>query len=696
MPRENQSLNATISDTMQPGSQAPTLGRRLAQLCDHRFAWVVFALTALAACIRVAILEEYLRENPFAAFPTLDGELYWNRAGEMAAGKWFDGSPFHIAPLYAYLLGALRTAGGNLPALYVIQLALHLATAAGIGVATRFRFGSLAGCIATALFLALAEPALFATRVLGTTLQLLLVTALWYDWARLATTATPSKIHIARVGALIGLLGLAFPAAMLLAPVYAVWLLTSGEDQRSHFARMAVGAAAAAAVIGVATLHNAVVSGGFIPITSHAGITLAAGNGPDSIGIFTPLAETRDNVKDQARESAIAFERSTGRSGTWQEIDRHYRNRVIRWWLSNPLDATVLFARKAWWFATSRHYDNVTSFEFERRHGLLQRSAWLPLETPWILGLAVLGAAIAWPRTRRFTPEISLAALPFVVCLAFMYSARYRAVALPVLCGLAGFAIAYWRSVPKPRTALCAALTIPVLLLAINSVTGFTSLDFMRADFAELLADRHLQAARGLQQQGDLSGAESQFEHAALAAPQRSDPMRELAALQLGDGRPVEARASALIAVRNDRADEVAHRILYDAQILSDDYRNAEITLNLIELLAPSDGAIQLAMAWFYAACPADSLRNAARSLHHANAASRILGPDDPNALMAIGLSEAANGRFEVAAAAADRGIAVASARNDTPLRSDFEALKQHFAGRRSVASRPHLLTPEP
>ena len=207
--------------TANADASAEPWGRRLAALCDAHFWWAMLALLAAAGLIRLGVLREFWLENPFAAFPTLDSELYWRRAAEMAAGRWFGDEPFHIAPLYSYLLGALRSCGGGLLALYGAQLGLHLATAAIAGAAARHRFGGAAGCATAALFLSLAEPALFATRILGTTLQLLLVALLWWDWARLSDAAAPRTGHVIRVGAWIGLLALAYPAALLLVPVYA-------------------------------------------------------------------------------------------------------------------------------------------------------------------------------------------------------------------------------------------------------------------------------------------------------------------------------------------------------------------------------------------------------------------------------------------------------------------------------------------
>jgi hypothetical protein len=63
---------------------------------------------------------------------------------------------------------------------------------------------------------------------------------------------------------------------------------------------------------------------------------------------------------------------------------------------------------------------------------------------------------------------------------------------------------------------------------------------------------------------------------------------------------------------------------------------------------------------------------------------------------MARALAEAACGHFEAAAAAAERGAALARERGDPAVRDDFESLLSHLRENRVIASRPRLLIEEP
>jgi hypothetical protein len=138
-------VHATLPTAVDGPS--PALSRRFAAACEAKFNWVMAGLLLIAGCIRLTVLWEFWSENPFATLPTLDSALYWQRAGEIAAGNAWTGEPFHIAPFYAGLLGLFRSVGGGLLGLYALQTVLHLGTAVALAAATRVRFGGAAGCL---------------------------------------------------------------------------------------------------------------------------------------------------------------------------------------------------------------------------------------------------------------------------------------------------------------------------------------------------------------------------------------------------------------------------------------------------------------------------------------------------------------------------------------------------------------------
>jgi tetratricopeptide (TPR) repeat protein len=623
---------------------------------DRRFAfWLALALAA-AAAVRTLLLHESVSESPFALLPYSDGELYWRRAGEIAAGRLAEDGPFQIAPLYPYLLGALRAAGAGLPALYAIQLALGLASAALLADAVRRRFGRGAGLCAAVLFLLLAEPALFATRVLSVGVQVFLAALALREASRIAPHATPLAADAARVGACVGLLALAFPAALLLVPALAAWLVLRSGAWPARARLAAAGAGAALLIVAPATVHNALRSGEWIPITAHGGITLAQGNSPASIGIYTPLPDVGLSILDQHRDAARAFEAAQGRPGSWREIDAWFRGRAVRFWLSEPGAAAALLAAKLRWFASAHRYDNVAVFALEREHGLWDAAVWVPLELPWLLGFALLGAALVLRERRGAWPELALAALPLFVCAVFYYSARYRLVGAPAACALAAVGLGGWRRLPWPRAALAGAILLPVSLAVWNDATGFERLDFMREPWTRELAAQFARSGAAWEAAGELDLAEQHYRRGAAA------------------GSP-EAR-----------------RRLYNRLVAGGRLAEAADVLRELVAAEPRDVEARLALAWLLATAADTDTRRPEEAVRQAREALVIAGDADPQAWLTLALAEAARGGFAEAGAALARARQLAAASGDPALVADLASLAPVLGTERAVASPPRRL----
>jgi tetratricopeptide (TPR) repeat protein len=624
---------------------------------ESRFRWSLLALCGAAAALRALVFREELAHNPFAAVPWSDAALYWERAGALASGRWPETGPFLVAPLYPLLLGCLRALGLGLAGVYALQLALNLASGVLVGLTARARFGAGAGLLAAGLFLWLGEAALFALRLLSVTLQVFLAALLAWDAARLAASPAPSRAHELRVGLWLGLLVLAFPAALLLVPAHALWRLASAESPHAGLRRAALGAGAALLAVFPATLHNAIVGGELVLVTAHGGVTLAQGNAPESDGVYTPIDGIGASIFEQHRDAARVFEAERGRPGSWREVDAHFAGRARAFWLGHPGEAAQLLLRKLRWLAGARRYDNVAVFALERERGLGRAAAWLPLEIPFLLGLTFLGVALALREPRRAAPELALLALPALVCLLFYYSARYRLVAAPALCGLAAAGLCGWRALGWPRAAVLALALAPAPLLLWNARSGFESLDFMRADYARALAAQHLRAGDLRAGAGDASAAEDHYARAALADPASGEAWTRLHDLAAAQGRFAAARAA----------------------------------LERLLALEPESRAAHLTLAWLLASCPDAGQRDGAAALRHADAASRLQPGEDPEGLLVRALAEAELGRLRDAAAVARRAAALASARGDAVLARDLERLAESVA-RGPVATPPRLL----
>jgi len=303
------------------------------------------ALIVAAGAIRLVILLEFLLVNPLAELPWMDSLEYWNIAGHCASGAWAQPTPFLSAPLYPYFLGILRLVGVDLIGIPVVQLIMHLLTAVVAGEAARAAGTRLTGLVATATFLLLTEPAIVFTRLFSENLQILLVALFAWKWMRAARRHRPGWGGVVACSGLLGLLALAYPPAMLLIPVWVGWLVLANDWARRAAWQALLGAGVAALTISPALLHNWLLHGEPIPITAHSGITLRQGNGPEATGIIHSIpgvVARRDNMHDAA---ASVFREIHGREGTWREIDRHFRNEVLRYWVAHPIAAARLAGR---------------------------------------------------------------------------------------------------------------------------------------------------------------------------------------------------------------------------------------------------------------------------------------------------------------------------------------------------------------
>lgn len=516
--------------------------------------WSVLAAILVAASIqRGVLLSDYVAHNPFAASPRSDALTYWNWAGRIASGEWSDGQPFLSAPLYPYLLGAVRAAGGSLTTVYVLQIALDLLTAALLALIGRRRLGEWAGLLAAALFVLLIDPASFSLRILAQTIQLPLVCLAWM--ALQAVQARPNGVRSALAGAALGVLALSYAPALICLPLAALWVCWIGGGRLRTIGRAAALLAGGAAAIAPAAIHNWRSSGELILISAQGGVTFAQGNAPASTGVYTPLPGVSIDRERQNADARRVFRHETGRDGSWAEVSRHFLQRGLSVLRSNPAATAALFARKLWWYVSGQTYGDIYTPVLERSEGLT-RSLWLaPLPSPWLIPAAVF-SLVAWigaPR-KRF-PELLFAAVPLLISLAFFYSPRYRFPALPVVCVAAAATCARaarYRARPFAAWVAALALAAGPATTWINAAAGFDRPDAYRAEFRNSVGV-------ALDSRGDVASAAEWFRKAMVSQPDFAEARANLGDALARLGRIDEALAELVRAVQLDPERAVSH-----------------------------------------------------------------------------------------------------------------------------------------
>ncbi|MDP7061361.1 MAG: tetratricopeptide repeat protein [Planctomycetota bacterium] len=438
--------------------------------------------------------------NPTLLAPAGDALEYWQWSERIADGEMVSDKPFMSAPLYPYFVALLRSLGGGMMTLFVVQLLLRSATAWLLARTAKELFGHWGFGLATmGLFLWLEEPAYYAVRILNSSLQLFTLALLLELCMRqrkqmMSGSAMSTGLSIG-IGGTLGMACLANPSLLIAIPFFAWWMGVRPPALLST----AIMVASCAVLIAPATLHNYLASakwpsgGEFIPISAQAGVTFLHGNAEGATGIYKPIpgvSQNRSKQNDDAYRIALA---ASGKERTqgWNYTSSYFRKKGTDYLFSNPGDAILLEFQKLRWFFCGRNYGDLYNISLENRDPDWPRQVPLPgglLHLGWILPAAFLGLWFLIRRDKRQAiPVAALLLVVLFVVLVFWYSPRYRLPAAPLAALLAPFGVvalaqALGKAQGKWLLALIALLP-PLLLEGWNLVTDFDSLEDSRPQY---------------------------------------------------------------------------------------------------------------------------------------------------------------------------------------------------------------------
>lgn len=656
--------------------------------------WRMMSVIILAAGVaRMAILFEFLTVNPLAELPSMDGLEYWNIAGRCAEGRWAQATPFLSAPLYPYFLGFLRLLGADLIAVTVIQMAMHLVTAIITGEAARVAWGRAAGLVATSVFLLLTEPAVVFTRLFAENLQILLVALLVWQWVTLARQQQPGWGGLAVCSVLVGLLALTYPPAILLIPAWCAWLGLANRRTGRAVWQPLLGMCLAAVTIGPATLHNWLLHGELIPITAHSGITLRQGNGPDATGIIHSIPGVVARRDTMHHDAAAVFRKVHGRDGTWREIDRHFRNEVLRYWMTHPVAALRLVGRKVWLFLTARHYGDMLAITVEREIGMSRLSVLAPLAVPWLMGFALVGLIIVARESVRYAPFWVLLLLPFVIVAVFFYTPRYRFPAIPSLCGLAALAIVRFPTWPATQRRFAIfSFALPVIGAVINVTTGVDDPGNERAHVLASFSEAQTAAAGRRIEVGRFGTAESRLINAVLLDADNIVAYEMLVRLYRETNQPRQAVEPLRQMVRLERDDIAVRKSLYNVLCQIGDIVEAANVLRELAALNGGDSNCQLALAWLEATAPDARVRDGEAAMQRVRRVMEHAEKPTAEVLAVLAAAQAECDRFDEAARSAREGAAAARQQGEPGMAESLEEAAAAFARNQPLRAMPKSL----
>ncbi len=623
--------------------------------------WLGFILI-VALIIRSIILLEFLFMNPFSESFFSDDWVYWVMAGSKASGNWVSDTPFLSAPLFPYLLGFVRWVGGGLKSVYVIQLALGMASILLIAFGTKKRFGETAALIAAALFAFSEEPTMTFTRVMADSVQIFLVSLVWFLWCRLSDQKDQSLLQIFITGIIIGFLVLAWPPSQLLLIGYGIWLFFSSKSPiKDRLIKSFVGLFAGLLIISPVTLHNYKTDGEFILISANSGINLLQGNNKNAQGIISTLDGIRTDRQHMFSDAVQVYKQAHGQIDSWKRIDSYYGDQAKDFILGQPQDSISLLAKKFYWFLSSQDYDNISVLSLEQDHGLYQAAKLAPIELPWLMGLALLGMIILIRNIHRYAPEFLILGITIFACVVFHYSARYRLPAAPILCILSAVAITQWQQISLPSIAKYTLALLPVLFIFINYFTGFASVEFMRKDTATKISHAYVEVGDRRVREENYDAAIFNYQNAVTADPTYDTPYLRLAHLGVKTKRSdLNFRPSKKV-ILNPQAKIVALKLLYNSQLSDKNYSDATNTLKSLTKEIPGDLQLQQNLIWMLATCADQKVRDPEMALDLARkllAASQ--GTGRVGGLVTLAAAQLSSGNKVAAAHAIEKAIKMA------------------------------------
>ncbi len=548
--------------------------------------FVVLVVVLFVLLSRWAILTSYVAEHPAARALHSDPAVYWFEAGRVASGVFVDDQPFHYTPLYPYFLGFLRALRFRIDQVAIVQLLLHLVTVLVIVRIAWSKFGSWAGVMAGFLFAFSAEPAWLLTRLLPSTVQLLLVSLFLLVLER--HRVGQSQVCALLIGLTGGAVTLAYPPAVLLGPIIVIWLLqrrkvavgmsedremqcscdelipTEHPEASKRVGFVIGGFCGFAMMLVLPIAHNWQACGEFIPLTAHAGITLRQGNTIESTGVYTRVAgvDVRKERMHQDVARVVATELGLDAPPSYRTIDRFFVEECVSFWLEHPFSAGVLALRKAYWFFTGTRFGDIYGLALEREQGLADWTKTAPIQTPLLIGTAIAGFVLLRKHGTLTLADAAMFLVPAFVVVLFFYSPRYRLPILPIACiasaGLLSNAIACLFNVKNrsilrarsemnrvdlsPRGLIFAGIcsVLGVLLPALNPLWGFDRTEDFRGQFAVTVGELYLRT-------GDVETAHDLFVEAVELESENSDALAGLldTLTQLGyvdEARPIADR----------------------------------------------------------------------------------------------------------------------------------------------------------
>jgi len=393
--------------------------------------------------------------------PLMDACDYDRVGQEIARGKLLRNEAFFYGPLYSYFLGLVYSlVGRDLMVVRVLQAMGGATTATLAFLIGRRVFRPSAALLGAALLALYGAMTFYETELLMEWMGALLdCTALWL---LVTAHANSSARRYAAAGAALGFSALARANVLLFAVFVLAWIARDAHPAR-RLRALAFAAGLVASLL-PAMIHNAVVSGVWVPVTSNGGLNFYIGNSRHANGKFGPVADV-DLYNDFTTREYL--QRKSGRDMDPAEVSSYWFARSFDDIRAAPGHALALTAKKVAMFFNGYEIPQIDSFDVQAREFAWLRVLFVRLWFIMVFGL--LGLFLCF---RAGGKQVLLSGFVWMYAASialFFVTGRYRAQAAPILCLFAGYAIV---TIPSRITSLRSGAACAVAAIALVAATS--------------------------------------------------------------------------------------------------------------------------------------------------------------------------------------------------------------------------------
>jgi 4-amino-4-deoxy-L-arabinose transferase-like glycosyltransferase len=448
----------------------------------------------LAASLRVLYVW-HAWTIPAARYPMVDSRAYRERALAILSGQWLDGRIPYQDPLYPYFLAGLYALfGSDSVGVLIAQALLDAVTALLVYAIARRVFGYRCAVLAGLLAAFYALFPYFDVQLLKVPLTVFLIT-LALLLAIEAQRGGRRRTWFA-AGASLGLAALTRGNYLLFVPFLLGWIgVAHRRAPRTGAVAAGLVALGLATCILPVTVHNYVVGGDLVLITSQAGQNFYIGNRRENAtGRYLAPPFVTPNPLYEESDFRAEAERRRGGPLKPGQVSRYWFREAQREIAADPGHFLRHTAFKAALFFNHYEVPDNRSFSFFREY--VTPVLKLPLPTYGaLLPLALVGMGLG--RRRRGAAPLILFFFSYAASVILFYNfSRYRMPVVPVVIVFAAAGLVGIVDGLRRRDRLRTALAVGFLLVAYVFVNRDITTDDFATQHFNLALHHHESAAR--------------------------------------------------------------------------------------------------------------------------------------------------------------------------------------------------------